>query len=685
MSSWSNSTELHINCKDVPKWNPNKHFFDQSREVLQYWEEEFKKMTEGVNIGGYHMHPWLYTHLNHFVTPIPTKDSRGRTVDKIKNPPLSDLTLLLKESYADAELLNLALFFFGTRGATKTTELASLIFWLNSTKPNGVTSVVGGDDGDLKQISRTIQVAFDNAHPALYIPRITTDWDSEVKFGVKAGQSDPIIHGYINITNANRGNSGSSEKAAGLNPIGWIADEAGKYSVLKPYNAAKPSFFTQYGAKLVPILSGTGGNEKLSKDAQEMLTNPKKHGILPLDLEKLERNVPDHCKTWKRTAKKPFGTFIPGQMSYRLPVEKIESNLGDFLGINSPELKEVKLYKTDWEAATKKLEELIDKEKDMKKRNKDRMYYPRDTDDCFLTETNNPFPIKLIDRRIRELEDNDQTGKPIEIIRDGSKFTYEFSSKKRAEVSHPGGEADAPIVLFSSIPDEKPPKYFYVSGHDGYKTDLSDTDSLGSHYVIQRRNLEPNTPCETIKCSYSARPDTMGEFTKNCELITEAWYAECCMESVDMSFKNYLELKGKADDLLAPAFTFADNSSLRSRFGLFPTKGNNEYRMNLLFDWCKEQHVIGVDENGSEIVKYGVDFIDCIDLLREMKNYEPGGNYDRITAFSHALVYARELDKKNINPVMRGRGPNFFESAKNLAKLAKNPFGRSRNMKIKRY
>ena len=57
-----------------------------------------------------------------------------------------------------------------------------------------------------------------------------------------------------------------------------------------------------------------------------------------------------------------------------------------------------------------------------------------------------------------------------------------------------------------------------------------------------------------------------------------------------------------------------------------------------------------IRDRNNPIIKYGVEFLDCIDLLKEMLYYKPGKNVDRMTSFSHALVYARELDKDSIQP-----------------------------------
>lgn len=1053
---FTNSTELFINIKDKPLWDPRKPYYEQSREVLQFFGEERRKITEGVNIGGYIMHPWLYFHINFFITPIPVVNERtGKLDERLMSPPLDDIMLYVTESYQEAEENNLGLFLFGTRGATKSTILTSLIQWLNTTKENGTTSVMGGSQPDLNQISRLLQTAFDKVHPAFRVPRIRTDWTSEVVFGVKEKNNTPLVHSTLSITNANKGSKKESEKGAGLSPVGWISDESGKYDFLGPYMSALPSFMTQHGAKLVPILSGcvckgtkvfdnqgnicniedldpeqgilgydikegivskegitywqpphtkpcyrittnkgrelecsddhpilirdkfpkggykktpefretrelkvgdslavvksldredmfgdvemfdpyligmligdgtysktngtklhnadpdvlnyvkeryttntffsaptkdgrtlekmtisgivpklrelgikdqaretktlpkeigkynrdslikliegyydadgcyyvssnddpkqarfreclikltscgknlleetrmlllkfgihgnivhekltenssvkstrghynliiktadsllkfsetftpkiaykkekleeirkiqlsrnakepgmggllfemikgieyigekpvynltagtthtyiangivthnTGGNQELSQDAKKVLHDPKSYNILTMDYERLERNVPEEFITWERSKKSNFGTFIPGQMSYRLEVKKVEEPLSKFVKGDKKILDKIKVKATDWEKATTVLQDRVLNQKDEEKRNKDKMYFPLETADCFLTQSINPFPTKIIDRHIRYLEDEGKTGRNVELIKDGSKTTSIFSPKQRADVHHPGGEADAPIIVYGSIPEERPIKYVNVSGFDGYKIDGSDTDSLGSLYVLKRRNLEPNTPCETIECSYTSRPDKMKDFHRQCETIIETWNSECCMESIDMGLAQYLDMKGKAEALLAPAFTFAKGGghSLRSRFGLPPTAGNNEYRFNLLIEYCKEMHTLGIDEDGNEITKYGVEFIDDIDLLKEMMNYYKGGNFDRITAFSHALVHSRQLDLDGIFPMGRGHRNKLQDYEEKPKVNTRNPYGTRR---LKRY
>jgi len=327
MSSILSSKEMFINMNKPPVYNPRKHYFEQSSDVIKFFEEEKSKITNGVYIGGFFVHPWLYYHLNYFKTPIPLKNKE----EKIMCPPLDDNFMYVVESYQQAEKEGKGLCLFGTRGFAKSTSLASLTSWLNTIRTNGVTSIVGGSDGDLQAISALLERHFNNVHPALQLPRLVTDWDSFVEFGLKEKTGHRYVHSQIAIRNVNRGSKKESEKSAGLSPVGYIMDEIGKFDCKGPLNAALPSFRTQYGQKLVHLLSGTGGNKELSQDAKDILSDPEAYDLLMMNWDRLDRSVPEEAITWTRSKKSNFAMFVPGQMSYRLSVEKENKKLSEFL------------------------------------------------------------------------------------------------------------------------------------------------------------------------------------------------------------------------------------------------------------------------------------------------------------------------------------------------------------------
>lgn len=659
----SNELFLNMNKSTIPKWDSSKSYYEQSNDVIQFYEEEYKKIIYGVNIGGFHIHPWLYYHINFFKTPIPIKDNFGIEKEVIMSPPLDDNIFFITESYKEAKEKQKMLFLFGTRGATKSSIISSLEGWTIATRPNGKFSIIGGDAKDLDNISSLMKVNHSNIHPFLFLPTMISDWSSQVEFGVKEKNGDKILHSEVFITNADPKKKQSSEKGAGLSPIGFVIDEAGKFDFLKLLMSAIPSFKTSYGWKLVPVLAGTGGNNELSSDAKRVLSNPDAYDVLPMNYDLLNSKVPEEYITW---GKKKFGTFIPGQMTYREVIPKVEMNLSDYIGLKSVDLEKIKIKTTDWKLADKTLKTLIDDNPDTDMRLKNKMYYPRDTDDCFLVGGNNPFPAEGIRAHISYLEDIGMFGSPVEFYRENGKIRTSFSKKKRAEMDYKGGVVDAPSIVFGSVPEVPPDKFTYVSGLDDYKIDVAEESvSHGSFYILKRRGLALDEPCEKIAAYMTKRPERHIDFHRDIEEMCDIWNSLLLIEAVDIGFKKYLDIKGRTSQILYPSVSYsasALNGTARktvSGYGMYPTMQNNEYRTSLVVDYTKERHTVGIDDEGNTIFKYGYEFIEDIDLLKEMLFYKKGKNCDRIDAFSYALVLARELDNKGVRPKTENKQFDF--------------------------
>lgn len=651
------SKELLINMKDVPVWDPSKHYFDQKTNVRQFWQEELRKIHKGVKIGPYRMHPWLYFHLNIYKTPIP----QANGADRLMHPPLSDNEMLIADSLTEAERLHKILALFGTRGFQKTTFISSHIHYKMLTTSQGIYSIIGGSELDLKSIASMTEKTFTNVTPAFYLPTLKKDWGDHVKFGFKdkSTSGKAYVHGEISIANANAIQSNSTEKGAGLSPIGFVIDEAGKGKFKDVLRSAIPSFRTPYGFRATPIISGTSGNIELAKDAKDVLEHTAQWEVLKFDYKRLSRGVPEEFITWRDDKDKDFGTFVPAQMSRRLKgIKKLESNLSTYLNIKHKDLEAIPIDVTDWKKATEWVQELhkLGNSGKDEEAMREQMYYPLKIDDIFQTRGSNPFPVHALNKRIKELEDKGIQGKRVQLYKENGAVKYMFSDKNMAEIEHPGGAIDAPFVLFTSIPETPPDKYFNIAGLDDYKADISGTDSLGSLYILQRRNLSPGTPCEKILLSLNTRPNRHIEFHEQIELGLEAFNSECFMEAADTTFVGFLEGKNKHYEYLSPATTFAPSKEkmtdkkLNTRFGLPATEHNNIFRMNVLINWAWEQHNVGFDENNNPVMKYSVEFIDDIDLLKQMLLYRRGKNVDRIVAFSHALLKCFLLDKEGVLP-----------------------------------
>jgi hypothetical protein len=647
------STEMFINMKDVPVYNPDLHFFEQSREALEFYAIEEEKIKSGVTIGGFFIHPWLYWHINFFKAAIPVKNAKGVLEEPIITTPFRDNELYIAHMLHKAELEDKGLAAFGTRRFAKSTFIASYLAWKLIIKPNGTATVAGKDKTDLATLSMYIKNCFFNIHPAFRPTFNKTNFDKEAVLGFKTKSGSPIEHSTMRINNLNSGVDSANQKTAGASPSAFIIDEFGKFNFIKSFEAAMPSFETPFGWKTVPLLVGTGGNETLSQDAQQLLTDPAAFKMLSMDWEYLDGMVKDKkFITWKHQA---YGMFVPAQMSYKTGITKIDTNLGDYLGIDSEELKEIDIGVTDWEKALSICKkDRADKAKSESLLNSEKMAYPLNADEPFLQRSDNPFPAARISKLIEELVESGDHGKPADIyLKQDGTIGYQLSDKSIiSEFPYKGGTHDAPVLIFDEPPETLPLRGLNVSGLDTYNQTESTTSSLGAFYILRRQGIAGDTFAWKILASYSSRPQLPDTFDNTCMWLMSGYNAECLMEATNSSFVRYLT-QHKKDWLLADgvdlAKTINPKTKQSNRKGLGATTPNQEHVFKRLIQYCNEQVIVGYDDYSDPIYDLGIVRINDIHLLKEMKDYRIGsGNYDRIIAFGHALVWAEYMDETSI-------------------------------------
>ena len=86
---------IFILDENPPQWDPERHYFDQDRDTLQYYVDEWKKCRRGIVIDDTYISPWMYYHMNFFVTKYPTtflNEMTGEEENKdvVGVPPLRD-------------------------------------------------------------------------------------------------------------------------------------------------------------------------------------------------------------------------------------------------------------------------------------------------------------------------------------------------------------------------------------------------------------------------------------------------------------------------------------------------------------------------------------------------------------------------------------------------------------------
>lgn len=538
------------------------------------------------------------------------------------------------------------------------TTIMSSLLQMNATMTIGLShSVVGFSDSDLSNIGEYCEYGLDHVHPFFRINRTKTDWSSGVTLGKRMSNGVRDIHAIISIANINMGRKTSTQKTAGLTPATAIFDEIGKGPIKKPYTAAMPSYDTPYGWRLSPILAGTGGEVELSKDAQEMFSDPETYNLLVMDWDILNRRAMK-WKTWKE---RKWAMFVPGQMANSGVKRTI--GLGDYLGKpDDKKLNKIKIDATDFEASTNKLNEERKKlsTKDRVAYTSHTMFYPFTIDDCFLSSSQNLFPVEYAIKHKNDLLESGQySGMLCDVfLESGNKLGTTKSNKQLAGFPFSGGVIDAPVQIFEMPQSNRFDDFIYVAGQDPYKQAKSDTPSLGSFYIFKRRVGIRDPYAYRIVASYVSRPSSIDQFCRTCEVLQKGYGAICLMENADQMYEQYLNRKS---GMPASFFLFAGEaiankyvkagSRQNSKLGLYPTPGNQNLLFSCVVDYCWQDFVIGYDDQtGLDITVKGIELIDDIALLDEIIQYKPGLNVDRIIAFGHALVLARYFDDNNYMP-----------------------------------
>lgn len=538
------------------------------------------------------------------------------------------------------------------------TTIMSSLLQMNATMTIGLShSVVGFSDSDLSNIGEYCEYGLDHVHPFFRINRTKTDWSSGVTLGKRMSNGVRDVHAIISIANINMGRKTSTQKTAGLTPATAIFDEVGKGPIKKPYTAAMPSYDTPYGWRLSPILAGTGGEVELSKDAQEMFSDPDTYNLLVMDWDILNRRAMKG-KTWKE---RKWAMFVPGQMANSGVKRTI--GLGDYLGKpDDKKLNKIKIDATDFEASTNKLNEERKKlsTKDRVAYTSHTMFYPFTIDDCFLSSSQNLFPVEYAIKHKNDLLESGQySGMLCDVfLESGNKLGTTKSNKQLAGFPFSGGVIDAPVQIFEMPQSNRFDDFIYVAGQDPYKQAKSDTPSLGSFYIFKRRVGIRDPYAYRIVASYVSRPSSIDQFCRTCEVLQKGYGAICLMENADQMYEQYLNRKS---GMPASFFLFAGEaiankyvkagSRQNSKLGLYPTPGNQSLLFSCVVDYCWQDFVIGYDDQtGLDITVKGIELIDDIALLDEIIQYKPGLNVDRIIAFGHALVLARYFDDNNYMP-----------------------------------
>ena len=639
------SSEMFINMKekDIPKYDGSKHFWEQEPSTIQFWEEEIKKIKNGVNIGGYNISPWLYWHINFFKISIGEgKDKKVQNVHFRDNEYFFDY--MNNKAIEDGRK---ALLLYGSRRWSKSVIMSSFITHGMYTIENCKGSIQGFSGADLDQLRGYMGESVTSLSEALKV-NILRNNDKSFELGLKRTQQDEYEFARLAILNLEAGSKMGSQKTAGGTPDISVFDEIGKGDILKPWGAATPSFEGGKDGKwrCRALLSGTAGEGELSKDAETMLQQPDSFDILLMDWDKLEEKVSVENITWKR---RTFGMFLPAQMNLTTP--KIKTKFGEFLGgdfKDNKELNKITIRETDWKRAKEHFENVRhNKRRNLKSLGEEIRFHPLDPEDVFLSSEKNPFNALKMKTHKAELYETDSIGLNYDLHMEHGEVKKVFSNKKPIlDYPYKGGNHDAPITIIQP-PEENPPMFLYVIGFDDAKQETSDGDSVRSA-TVYRRGYELNEFADSIVAYYDSRQERPEDYYKNLYSLMIMYNAQVFHENADNGYQDFLERKYPLDAIryLVPAIDFAVSTGFQNnnnrRYGYHPSPQNNRHLLNRVLAYTNEDIGDGMS-NGYERIKHPM-------LLEEMIQYKKDNNADRLRSFGLSLIYAEYLDKSYIYP-----------------------------------
>lgn len=644
--------EMLIYMDNIPKWDTTLHYWQQKKETLQIYVDEFKKIKNGISIDGVYISGWAYYHINVYIAPIPVNKwnetkQKFFSQDVKMNPPLRDSDYMIFENRDRLEDSEYKLLFLAcSRRVAKTTTEASMLSHA-ATLGEETLLCAGASAKDLEQLAKNFKIDNLNKNPAFRVFNVTNDWSKKVELGIKTKGNKTILLSTLYIINTDSGNN--KEIFAGFTPSGTIViDEAMKSDFLEALEGLLPALVGSDGSlRARVVLSGTAGTEALSADGVKALGDPETYSVMPMQWDILERGVSKEHRTWEEDKLKPFGTFIPGQCRVDMP--KIDSNLADYLGRpESEELRKIKIKVTDWGKAKEKIEQERDAvAKDKTKLHKTTIYAPIKPSEITMSGKQNRFPVNEAKAHRDHLLETGLWDRRKELYRDTSgKIQMTISKKELAPFPHTGGIIDAPFLIFEDPPTEKPKYGMYSGGFDDYASDDSETSSVSSFYVM-KNEVVGDPYSNKIVASISFRPEKHPIVWEKWLLLMEAYNLDQSAfgENFNYSIKDYLDRRHLADVYLAPSLDFSSSFNIpnngKRKTGWNPTT-SKKFLFDLFVDYCNEEIEIEQEDGSIKILK-GVQRIDDIGLLEEIIQWSENLNVDRITSAMGACAYAHFL------------------------------------------
>ena len=661
------SPEFLINMKSTPD--------PESSEYTSFWENEDKKITEGVTINGFYFSPFIYWHLNYASLYLDIQQGK-RVVRQLGRPQLWDTYFEVDNAITKAETHEdgkKGVVIVGSRRISKSMLTSSYIAHKAVTLKGGDHLISALNQPDLSNTTQAVDLTLRNLPDYFRFPRIEDDWKRQVTLGYKDKKTNQRHEwSKIHVRNFNEGNN--TEAAAGLTLSSFMLEEGGKGDMLSCLAATTPCFDSPYGWRCSPIVIGTSGDMTKAGDLEELFNNPEAYNFLPVEVNETGKS---------------YGLFIPGTKSLKVP--KTPTPLGLYLEKDTPsELDNI----TMWMADEDKGKEMILKNREQVKKAsgleaylKEVMYYPLTHEECFLELSQNIFPVDLLQEQLTKLVSQEIKADNVELFLDTTgRVKHKFTDKKAVEnfPTKPSDNIEGCVQIWE-YPLSDAPYGLYTAGTDPYKQSQAHySTSLGSTYIYKRvHDLSGEGWQNIVVAAYTGRPKKIETWYETTKLLLKYYNAKVLVENMDYGFIQHCVDKNEAAKLLERTPTFLNdihpNSTVNRDYGIHMTKDIKNYILSIIIEYITEVIDVERDESGNIIKeKLGVTRILDPLLIKELIKFTPKLNVDRVISFGLTLAMAKSLNTqvKIGSNTSDERMQEYFRSIKkpSLFRQTRSPF-----------
>ena len=273
--------------------------------------------------------------------------------------------------------------------------------------------------------------------------------------------------------------------------------------------------------------------------------------------------------------------------------------------------------------------------------------------DAIMRRDNTIFPVADLIERIGELDANpneydDVYVGQMHLKADGTPYFKPSRDKSLREFPHKGNKHEGAVEIIKMPEKNRDGKVFagrYIAGLDPIDNDLArSTTSLISFFILDLWT-------DQIVAEWTGRLDMSDDGYEVCRRMAIFYNAKICYENNKKGPYSYFKTMNSLY-LLAPNLEFLkDRDKVKGEnygntaYGVNAGTFVNDFARERLNNWFRKPVKRVVVQNGQEVEVTKMNLYYCRSraLLQEASQWNPDGNFDRVSAMGMLMLYREEM------------------------------------------